>query len=124
MSVGLVAETDRVTQPLHADSPATAPTARSSALFERARAVTPGGVNTPVRAFGAVGGSPLFIARADGRSSLDIDGNRYLDFIGSWGPMILGHCHPKVVEAAPPRRAEERQLRQPSRTARSNSRRW
>jgi glutamate-1-semialdehyde 2,1-aminomutase len=56
-------------------------------------------VNSPARAFGAVGGTPLFIARADGPYLFDIDGNRYLDFIGSWGPMILGHCHPAVVEA-------------------------
>jgi glutamate-1-semialdehyde 2,1-aminomutase len=73
---------------------------RSSAAFDRARRVIPGGVNSPARAFGAVGGSPLFIARADGPHLFDLDGNRYLDFIGSWGPMILGHCHPAVVDAA------------------------
>jgi glutamate-1-semialdehyde 2,1-aminomutase len=73
---------------------------RSVSAFERARKVIPGGVNSPARAFGAVGGSPLFIARAEGPYLFDIDGNRYLDFIGSWGPMILGHCHPAVVEAA------------------------
>ena len=72
---------------------------RSAAAFERAKAVIPGGVNSPARAFGGVGGQPLFIARADGPFLFDLDGNRYLDFIGSWGPMILGHCHPKVVEA-------------------------
>ncbi|HEY1187636.1 MAG TPA: glutamate-1-semialdehyde 2,1-aminomutase [Gemmata sp.] len=71
----------------------------SAAAFARARAVIPGGVNSPARAFGGVGGSPLFIARADGPFLFDVDGNRYLDFIGSWGPMILGHCHPKVVDA-------------------------
>jgi glutamate-1-semialdehyde 2,1-aminomutase len=71
----------------------------SAAAFERARRVIPGGVNSPARAFGAVGGSPLFIARSDGPFLYDLDGNGYLDFIGSWGPMILGHCHPKVVEA-------------------------
>lgn len=71
----------------------------SAAAFERAKAVIPGGVNSPARAFGGVGGNPLFIARADGPFLYDLDGNRYLDFIGSWGPMILGHCHPKVVEA-------------------------
>ena len=59
----------------------------------------PGGVNSPARAFGAVGGHPLFIVRADGPHLYDLDGNSYLDFIGSWGPMILGHCHPAVVEA-------------------------
>jgi glutamate-1-semialdehyde 2,1-aminomutase len=73
---------------------------RSAAAFDRARNVIPGGVNSPARAFGAVGGSPLFIARADGPYLFDLDGNRYLDFVGSWGPMILGHCHPAVVEAA------------------------
>ncbi len=71
----------------------------SAAAFDRAKAVIPGGVNSPARAFGGVGGNPLFIARADGPFLFDLDGNRYLDFIGSWGPMILGHCHPAVVEA-------------------------
>jgi glutamate-1-semialdehyde 2,1-aminomutase len=71
----------------------------SAAAFERAKRAIPGGVNSPARAFGAVGGSPLFIARADGPHLYDLDGHKYLDFIGSWGPMILGHCHPKVVEA-------------------------
>src|SRR3954451_17804535 len=73
---------------------------RSQAAFERACKVIPGGVNSPARAFGAVGGTPPFIARAEGPYLFDIDGNRYLDFIGSWGPMILGHCHPMVMEAA------------------------
>jgi len=72
---------------------------KSAAAFERAKRVTPGGVNSPARAFGGVGGSPLFIARADGPFLYDADGHRYLDYIGSWGPMILGHCHPAVVEA-------------------------
>ena len=74
--------------------------AKSAAAFERAKQVSPGGVNSPARAFGAVGGSPLFIARAEGPFLYDLDGHKYLDFIGSWGPMILGHCHPKVMEAA------------------------
>jgi len=73
---------------------------RSEQAFARACEVIPGGVNSPARAFGAVGGQPIFIARAEGPYLHDIDGNRYLDFIGSWGPMILGHAHPKVVEAA------------------------
>ena len=73
---------------------------RSAAAHERARKVIPGGVNSPARAFGAVGGSPLTIARGEGAYLFDIDGHRYLDFIGSWGPMILGHCHPAVVDAA------------------------
>jgi len=72
---------------------------KSKAAFERARTLIPGGVNSPARAFGGVGGSPIFMARADGPYLYDIDGNRYLDYINSWGPMILGHCHPKVVAA-------------------------
>jgi glutamate-1-semialdehyde 2,1-aminomutase len=75
------------------------PRPRSAAAFERAARVIPGGVNSPARAFGAVGGSPLFIARGEGPYLYDLDGNRYLDFVGSWGPMILGHAHPAVVDA-------------------------
>jgi glutamate-1-semialdehyde 2,1-aminomutase len=75
-------------------------TDRSSELLRRAKAVIPGGVNSPVRAFRAVGGNPLFIARAQGSSIWDVDGNRYLDYVGSWGPLILGHAHPDVVAAA------------------------
>lgn len=73
--------------------------AKSAAAFERAKRAIPGGVNSPARAFGGVGGSPLFVARASGPFLYDLDGHEYLDFIGSWGPMILGHCHPRVVEA-------------------------
>jgi glutamate-1-semialdehyde 2,1-aminomutase len=72
---------------------------RSREAFERACRLIPGGVNSPARAFGAVGGQPLFIARGEGPYLYDIDGNRYLDFIGSWGPLILGHAHPRVVAA-------------------------
>jgi glutamate-1-semialdehyde 2,1-aminomutase len=68
-------------------------------LFERARRVIPGGVNSPVRAFRAVGGTPRFIARAEGPYIFDVEGRRYIDYIGSWGPMILGHRHPAVEEA-------------------------
>jgi len=68
-------------------------------LFERAQRSIPGGVNSPVRAFRAVGGTPRFIARAQGAYIWDAEGNRYIDYIGSWGPMILGHGHPEVVEA-------------------------
>ena len=68
-------------------------------LFERAQRVIPGGVNSPVRAFRAVGGTPRFIARAEGSSMWDAEGRRYIDYIGSWGPMILGHGHPAVLEA-------------------------
>ncbi len=72
---------------------------RNASLFERARRSIPGGVNSPVRAFRAVGGTPRFIARADGAYLWDADGKRYIDYIGSWGPMILGHGHPAVLEA-------------------------
>jgi glutamate-1-semialdehyde 2,1-aminomutase len=68
-------------------------------LFERARRVIPGGVNSPVRAFRAVGGTPRFIARAQGPYLFDAEGTRFIDYIGSWGPMILGHRHPAVEEA-------------------------
>ena len=67
--------------------------------FEKACTLMPGGVNSPARAFGAVGGCPVFFDRGEGAYLYDIDGNRYIDFVGSWGPMILGHCHPAVVEA-------------------------
>ncbi len=72
---------------------------RSAALFERARAVIPGGVNSPVRAFRAVGGTPRFFARGRGAWLWDVDGNRYVDLVLSWGPLIAGHAHPRVVEA-------------------------
>jgi glutamate-1-semialdehyde 2,1-aminomutase len=72
---------------------------RSHEAFERAKRVIPGGVNSPARAFGAVGGEPLFIARGEGAYLYDIDGQRYLDFVGSWGPLILGHNHPRVHAA-------------------------
>jgi glutamate-1-semialdehyde 2,1-aminomutase len=72
---------------------------RSRALFERAQRVIPGGVNSPVRAFRAVGGNPVFIASASGATLTSADGQRYLDYVGSWGPMILGHAHPAVIEA-------------------------
>src|SRR4051812_4659960 len=68
-------------------------------LFERAQRVIPGGVNSPVRAFRAVGGTPRFITRAEGPYLFDAAGQRYIDYIGSWGPMILGHGHPAVLEA-------------------------
>ena len=71
----------------------------NASLFERAQKVIPGGVNSPVRAFRAVGGTPRFIARAEGPYIFDAEGKRYIDYIGSWGPMILGHGHPAVLEA-------------------------
>ncbi len=74
-------------------------TSASAALFERAHAVTPGGVNSPVRAFNAVGGTPRFIDRAYGPYLVDVDGAEYVDLVCSWGPMLLGHAHPEVLEA-------------------------
>ncbi|HYP70804.1 MAG TPA: glutamate-1-semialdehyde 2,1-aminomutase, partial [Variovorax sp.] len=74
-------------------------TERNQQLFDRARAVIPGGVNSPVRAFKAVGGTPRFIQKAQGAYMWDAAGQRYIDYIGSWGPMILGHGHPAVIEA-------------------------
>ena len=72
---------------------------RSNALFERAQVHIPGGVNSPVRAFKAVGGTPIFMQRADGAYIYDVDGKRYTDYVLSWGPMIMGHNHPEVREA-------------------------
>ncbi|MET0522347.1 MAG: aminotransferase class III-fold pyridoxal phosphate-dependent enzyme, partial [Jiangellaceae bacterium] len=81
----------RVTYP--ADVP------RSAALFERAQMVTPGGVNSPVRAFQAVGGTPRFVVRGNGPFIYDADGREYVDLVCSWGPLLLGHAHPAVIEA-------------------------
>ncbi|NQT13701.1 MAG: glutamate-1-semialdehyde 2,1-aminomutase, partial [Planctomycetes bacterium] len=72
---------------------------KSQAAFAKARQLMPGGVNSPARAFGAVGGEPVFFRRGDGAYLHDVDGNRYIDYVGSWGPMILGHAHPQVTEA-------------------------
>jgi glutamate-1-semialdehyde 2,1-aminomutase len=72
---------------------------RSEVLFEQAKKTIPGGVNSPVRAFNGVGGSPLFIEKADGAYIFDADGKKYIDYVGSWGPMILGHNHPKIRQA-------------------------
>jgi glutamate-1-semialdehyde 2,1-aminomutase len=74
-------------------------TERSEQLFDRARKVIPGGVNSPVRAFDSVGGVPRFIASGAGAELVDVDGNRYVDLVGSWGPLILGHARPEIVEA-------------------------
>jgi len=81
------------------DGAAVAGDGNNARLFEQARRVIPGGVNSPVRAFRAVGGTPRFIARGDGATITDADGRRYIDYIGSWGPMILGHRHPAVQAA-------------------------
>ena len=75
-------------------------TEQSKAWFERAKAAIPGGVNSPVRAFNSVGGTPRFMVRGEGPHLWDADGNRYVDLVSSWGPMVLGHAHPAVVEAA------------------------
>lgn len=74
-------------------------TTRSDALFAEARSLIPGGVNSPVRAFRAVGGTPRFIARGEGAFLIDVDGNRYIDYVLSWGPLILGHAYPAIVAA-------------------------
>ncbi|MGE5827465.1 MAG: aminotransferase class III-fold pyridoxal phosphate-dependent enzyme, partial [Micromonosporaceae bacterium] len=80
-------------QPYPADAPA------SRDLYDRARSIVPGGVNSPVRAFRAVGGTPRFMARGEGGYLIDVDGRRYVDLVASWGPLILGHAHPAVVAA-------------------------
>jgi len=81
------------------DADTARPVAASAALFARALDVTPGGVNSPVRAFRAVGGTPRFMARGSGPYLYDVDGNEYVDLVCSWGPLILGHAHPEVVDA-------------------------
>jgi glutamate-1-semialdehyde 2,1-aminomutase len=77
----------------------TAPPTSSELLFERAQRVTPGGVNSPVRAFRGVGGTPRFMASGHGPYLVDVDGNEYVDLVCSWGPLVLGHAHPAVIEA-------------------------
>ena len=72
---------------------------KSAAAYARACELIPGGVNSPARAFGGVGGQPIFIDRGEGPYLIDVDGNRYLDYVASWGPLILGHCHPRVNRA-------------------------
>jgi glutamate-1-semialdehyde 2,1-aminomutase len=84
----------------------TSPHDQSRALFERARQVIPGGVNSPVRAFGSVGGTPYFVKRAEGPYVWDVDGNRYIDLVQSYGAIILGHAHPKVIAAVQEAAAE------------------
>ncbi|RMG51489.1 MAG: aminotransferase class III-fold pyridoxal phosphate-dependent enzyme, partial [Gammaproteobacteria bacterium] len=71
----------------------------SHELFEQAREHIPGGVNSPVRAFKGVGGDPVFVDHAQGAYLYDVEGRRYIDYVGSWGPMIAGHAHPKVIQA-------------------------
>ncbi|HWA81871.1 MAG TPA: aminotransferase class III-fold pyridoxal phosphate-dependent enzyme, partial [Fimbriimonadaceae bacterium] len=73
--------------------------AHSASLFSRAQELLPGGVNSPVRAFRAVGGAPIFFERAEGSKLVDVDGNGYIDYVSSWGAVILGHAHPAVTKA-------------------------
>src|SRR3954467_6062054 len=72
---------------------------KSESLFRRAQELIPGGVNSPVRAFRSVGGNPLFIARGEGSRIFDADDNEYIDYVGSWGPLLLGHRHPEIIAA-------------------------
>src|SRR5437868_8722822 len=74
-------------------------TARSAELYRRALGLLPGGVNSPVRAMQAIGREPIFLARGSGPRVWDVDGNEYVDWVGSWGPLILGHAHPSVLAA-------------------------
>jgi glutamate-1-semialdehyde aminotransferase len=72
---------------------------RSAELYRRAQELIPGGVNSPVRAMRAIGRAPLFIARGEGAELIDVDGNRFVDYVCSWGPLIHGHAHPRILEA-------------------------
>src|SRR5579883_699868 len=72
---------------------------KSEAIFEKAQKLIPGGVNSPVRAYRSVGGNPPFISRGNGSRIWDIDGNEYVDYVGSWGPLLLGHRHPDILRA-------------------------
>src|SRR5690348_2389743 len=72
---------------------------KSEELFAEALKYIPGGVNSPVRAFRAVGGYPFFVNKASGSKVRDVDGNEYIDYVGTWGPAILGHAHPKIIKA-------------------------
>src|SRR2546425_653196 len=83
----------------HAYFPRVISRAKSEALFDEALKFIPGGVNSPVRAFRAVGGQPFFVNKAKGARVWDVDGNEYIDYVGTWGPAILGHAHPRIVQA-------------------------
>ena len=74
-------------------------TSRNQTLFELSQRVIPGGVNSPVRAFKSVGGTPIFFQRALGSRAWDLDDKEYIDYVGSWGPLVLGHAHPEVIAA-------------------------
>ncbi len=86
----------------------------SQKLFARAKELFPGGVNSPVRAFRGVGGTPVFFSRGKGSRLFDVDGNSYLDYVGSWGPLIVGHCNPDAVRIAIERVRERREKASPS----------
>ena len=83
----------------------------SEGLYERALRVLPGGVNSPVRAMRQIGREPIFVERGEGCELIDVDGNRYLDWVGSWGPLILGHAEPAVVSAVIEAAKRRHQLR-------------
>ncbi|HJE89468.1 MAG TPA: aminotransferase class III-fold pyridoxal phosphate-dependent enzyme, partial [Dietzia timorensis] len=83
----------------NASAPGLQPTEKSAAWFKAACDVIPGGVNSPVRAFASVGGTPRFVGEAAGSQLTDVDGNTYVDLVSSWGPMIHGHAHPEIVDA-------------------------
>ena len=91
-------------------------TDKSQQLFERALLSIPGGVNSPVRAWRGVGGTPRFIVRGQGSRIFDADGNEYIDYIGSWGPLLLGHRHPEIIEAVDKALEARHQLRRAYRT--------
>ena len=94
-------------------------TERSQQLFAEAQQIIPGGVNSPVRAFRSVGGQPRFITRAKGSRLYDVDGNSYIDYVFSWGPMILGHAAPSVIKCDPKGRREWNELRRADRAGNS-----
>jgi glutamate-1-semialdehyde 2,1-aminomutase len=96
---------------------------KSKAAFEAAKKVIPGGVNSPVRAFKSVGLTPLFMERGEGSRVYDIDGNVFIDYIASWGPLIMGHTHPEVLEAIK-KTAEKGQASVPPRCLKLKWRLW
>ena len=96
---------------------------RSARLMERAVGLMPGGVNSPVRAFRSVGGDPLFMQRGEGSRIFDVDGNSYIDYVMSYGPLVLGHAYPEVIEAVEIT-ARKGTTSAPRRNSRSSSPRW
>ena len=98
---------------------------RSAAAYERALELLPGGVNSPVRAMRSIGRDPIFVARGEGAELVDVDGNRYVDWVMSWGPLIAGHAHPEVVSAVVGRRGGGHELRRADRGGGASwPRRW